>query len=79
MEKQFLSILPQDKNVMEIRMKKITNKSKAFLQTLLQQIRTVTEENSNKVFDYKLYNVSNRALQHIDELDHYPRNPGNYF
>lgn len=72
MEKQFLSILPQDKNVMEMRMKKITNKSKAFLQTLLQQIRTVTEENSNKVFDYKLYNVSNRALQHIDELDHYP-------
>ncbi len=72
MEKQFLSILPQDKNVLDMRMKKITNKSKTFLGTLIQQIRTVSEQNQANVFDYKLYNVSNRALESIDDFQHYP-------
>jgi hypothetical protein len=72
MEKQFLSILPQEKNVLEMRMKKITNKSKAFLRTLIQQVRNASEKARTTVFDYKLFNVSNRALQQIDELHHYP-------
>ena len=73
MEKQFLSILPQDKNVLDMRMKKITNKSKGFLHTLIQQIHNASEQARNRLFDYKLFNVSNRALQQIDELDHYPK------
>ena len=72
MEKQFLSILPQEKNVLDMRMKKITNKSKAFLRTLIQQVRNASEKARTTVFDYKLFNVSNRALQQIDELHHYP-------
>ena len=72
MEKQFLSILPQEKNVLEMRMKKITNKSKAFLQTLIQQLRNASEKARTTVFDYKLFNVPNRALQQIDELHYYP-------
>ena len=72
MEKQFLSILPPDNNVLDMRMKKITNKSKAFLRTLIQQIHTVSEDNSDVNLEYKMYNVSAQALQSIHELEHYP-------
>ena len=74
MEKQFLSILPQEKNVLEMRMKKITNKSKSFLRTLIQQVRNASEKARTTVFDYKLFNVSNRALQQIDELYFHDQN-----